>query len=60
MADDKTPKAPAPEIDAAPVRADETIPGGRYINASGFYINANGQFIDANGTLVDSPVKAKA
>lgn len=40
------------------IKQDETIPGGRYVNADGFLVNANGQFIDESGRVVDRPVKA--
>lgn len=51
---DRADEAPAPRV----ARADETIPGGRYINAAGHYVNAEGQYIDHSGKVVDEPVKA--
>jgi hypothetical protein len=38
--------------------ADETIPGGRYVNAQGHFVNAHGNHIDADGNEVEKPVKA--
>lgn len=51
--------ARAAQEDAPSRRADETIDGGRYINAQGHYVNANGQYITFDGKVVDEPVKAR-
>jgi hypothetical protein len=40
--------------------ADETIPGGRYVDAQGNWVNAHGKHIDASGNEVEKPVKAPA
>jgi hypothetical protein len=54
MADRK----PAANADDATVtteqRLDETIEGGRYLNADGVLVNAKGEEIDANGKVKQS------
>jgi hypothetical protein len=54
---DQPDQAEGPEQPAAqpakPVKYDETIPGGKYVSATGTLKNAHGQPIDEDGKVID-------
>lgn len=59
MADETKQDAPAIKTSKSREKpADETIPGGKYVNAEGNFVNAHGKHIDEKGNEVDEPVKA--